>query len=69
MEHIITGELDYVQGYLRYGHFELCLSDEDFKKFKSLPEREQKEWLSDGELIIDSYSVDDRGEITDIYYT
>lgn len=50
---------DYVQGYLRYGHFELELDNEDFKKFQSLSKEEQLDWIKDGNLIIDSYSVDD----------
>lgn len=50
---------DYVQGYLRNGHFELELDNEDFKKFQSLSKEEQLDWIKDGKLIIDSYSVDD----------
>ena len=40
--HTICGDLDYVYGYLRYGHLELELNDEDFEKFKSLSLKEQK---------------------------
>ena len=51
---------DYVQGYLRYGHFELKLDDNDYKEFKALSKEEQLEQIkSDGDLIIDSYRVDD----------
>ena len=51
---------DYVQGYLRYGHFELELNDKDYKEFKALSKEEQLEQIkSDGDLIIDSYRVDD----------
>ena len=46
--HIIYGDLDYINGYLRYGHLELEFNDEDFEKFKSLPLKEQKEWLWNG---------------------
>lgn len=49
----------YVQGYLRNGHFELELDNEDFKEFQSLSKEEQLDWIKDGKLIIDSYSVDD----------
>lgn len=38
--HTIFGDLDYVYGYLRYGHLELELDDEDFEKFKSLSLKE-----------------------------
>lgn len=67
--HTICGELEYVQGFLRDGHFEMELNDEDFEKFKSLSLKEQKEWLEDeGCLKIDSYRIEDRGSITRINY-
>ena len=51
---------NYVQGYLRYGHFELELDDNDYKEFKALSKEEQLEQIkSDGNLIIDSYRVED----------
>lgn len=50
---------DYVQGYLRDGHLELDLSDEDYEKFKSLSEEEQLEWAKEGDMRIDSYRVED----------
>lgn len=67
--HTICGELEYVQGFLREGHFEMELNDGDFEKFKSLSLKEQKEWLEDeGCLEIDSYRIEDRGSITKINY-
>lgn len=67
--HTIYGDLDYVQGHLRYGYLEMELNDEDFEKFKSMPEEEQKAYLNDnGNLIVDSYEVDDWGDIIDISY-
>ena len=51
---------NYVQGYLIYGHFELELDDKDYKEFKALSKEKQLEQIeSDGDLIIDSYRVDD----------
>lgn len=67
--HTIYGDLDYVQGYLRMGHLEMELNDEDFEKFKSLSLKEQKEWLRDeGSVEVDDFSVDDIGSITEINY-
>lgn len=67
--HIIYGNLEYIQGYLRTGHLEMGLNDEDFKKFKSLSLKEQEEWLKDeGHTVLDDYAVDDRGDITEINY-
>ena len=51
---------DYIQGHLRYGHFKLELDDKDYKEFKALSKEEQLEQIkSNGDLIIDSYRVDD----------
>lgn len=50
---------EYVQGFLRDGHLELDLSDEDYEKFKSLPKEEQLEWAKEGDMYIDSYRVED----------
>ena len=67
--HTICGDLDYVDGYLRYGHLELELNDEDFEKFKSLSLKEQKEWLwNKGAVKVDDYRVEDCGSITEINY-
>lgn len=67
--HTIYGDLDYVQGYLRMGHLEMELSDEDFEKFKSLSLKEQKEWLWDkGDVEVDDFRVEDIGSITEINY-
>ena len=67
--HIIYGDLDYIYGYLIYGHLEMELNDEDFEKFKSLSLKEQKEWLRDeGHVEVDDFSVDDIGSITEINY-
>jgi len=64
---VITAQLDYISGYLRYAHYELNLNDEELVKFKNLTKEEQKEWIcEDGELIVDDYKIDDCGEITDI---
>ena len=65
----IYGDLDYVQGFLRCGHLEMKLNDEDFEKFKSLSLKEQKEWLCDeGQVEVDNYSIEDYGSITGINY-
>ncbi len=67
--HTIYGDLDYVQGYLRMGHLEMELNDEDFEKFKSFELRDQKAWLrGEGRVEIDDYSVNDIGDITEINY-
>ena len=67
--HTIFGDLDYVQGYLRMGHLEMELNDEDFEKFKSLSLKEQKERLWDeGDVKVDDFRVEYCGSITEINY-
>lgn len=53
-----------LNGYLKYGRWELTLSDEDYKKFAESSEDDKKEWIKeDGKLIVETYSVND----SDIY--
>ena len=67
--HTIYGDLEYVQGYLRMGHLEMELNDEDFEKFKSLSLKEQEERLWDeGSVEVDDFRVEDCGSITEINY-
>lgn len=66
----VVGYLDYIQGYLRYGHYELELNIEEAEMFNNLSEKEQKEYLRDnGMLIVDDYSIDDIGDIYEIETT
>ena len=63
----IIGNYDYITGYLRYGHVEAQISDEEYEQFKELSEAEKKKWLREnGEIVVDDFSVDDHGEICDI---
>ena len=55
----ITCPVDYVCGYLRYGHYELDLTEEAFQKFQQSSDEEKVRWLRDGDFIVDSYSIDD----------
>lgn len=60
----VIGELDYVMGHLRYGHYEVEMDPE---VFKSMSKEDLKEHLQEqGELIIDDYSIEDSGDITNI---
>ena len=55
-----------VMGYLRYGHYTLNLTEEEYKEFKSMSDDEKKDWIKDGDFTLDSFSVDDR-ELDDDY--
>lgn len=66
MAKIIAG-IDYLNGYLKYGHFELDLNESELEEFKNLSKEEQLEWIKDnGDLIVDNYELNDYGDIIDI---
>lgn len=49
-----------VDGHLRYGHYELELSDEKYEEFKSISEEEQEKMIrKKGHLEVDDYEVYD----------
>jgi hypothetical protein len=62
----IIADVDYVTGHLRYGHWELELSDKDYNEYKNLSEEDKISWIEDGNFIVDDYEVDDIGTITEI---
>lgn len=64
MSKTIIGNIDYIQGHIRYGHFELELTDKEYDEFQTLDEDAKIEWVRDGELIIDDYRINDYGDIT-----
>ena len=37
-----------VMGYLRYGHYTLNLTEEEYKEFESMSDDEKKDWIKDG---------------------
>lgn len=60
----LIGSIDYIQGHLRYGHYEVEV-DELFITNSS--NKQLIEYLQDnGEIIIDDYDIDDMGEITEV---
>lgn len=63
----VSAQYDYVSGYLRYGHKEMTLNEEEFLKFKDLSKKDQLEWLvEEGEIVIDDFEVNDYGELEEI---
>ena len=64
--------LDYVMGYLRYGHKEgiLELTEEEFKRLKENPMDfiEKENVLCDLKLIVDSYRIEDWGDPLEVNY-
>ena len=55
----ITQDLNYVQGYLRYGHKELEIEQE---KWDGMSEEERREYFNDcASVVVDDYEVEDYG--------
>lgn len=64
--------LDYVMGHLRYGHKEgiLELTEEEFKRLKKDPMSfiDEEDILSNLELIVDDYRIEDWGSPLEVNY-
>ena len=64
---LVTAQVDYVQGYLRDGHWELFLEGKDLEEFKNSTKEEQKSWLlNNGSFVLDDYEVNDYGDLQKI---
>lgn len=67
MGKLIRADLDYINGYLRYGHYELELTDEDYEEYSQLSQDDKESWIKDeGDLILDDYEVNDYGDLINI---
>jgi len=62
----IIADVDYVDGHLRYGHWELELTDEEYNKYKNLSEKDKIFWIEEGNFIVDDYRIYDIGPIIEI---
>jgi hypothetical protein len=64
--------LDYVYGYLRYGHKEgiLELTEEEFQRLEKDPMDflDQEDLLCDLNLVIDDYRIEDWGSPLEVNY-
>ena len=66
-KNLVTADLSYVVGHLRYGHYELELSDEEYEEFKKMSKEEKKDYICDcGEIVIDDYDLNDYGELINL---
>lgn len=60
MSKLITADCDWINGHLRFGHYELELTDSEFKEFSKMNEDEQEKYVyKNGSLIVDDYEVDE----------
>lgn len=69
----IYAPLEYVAGHLRYGHLEgeLKMTDEEFEEFKKNPLDflYKEDYISDLDLEIDDYEVEDMGPVDRVKWT
>ena len=72
MKIFINAGLEYIQGYLRYGHMEgtVSIPDEDYELFQSDPstyikEHDLQDYL---DLIVDDWRVESCGNIDEVNY-
>ena len=64
---LITAQVDYVNGYLKYGHWELSLEDKELEEFKNSSREDQKSWLiNNGSFVVDDYEINDYGDLDEI---
>ena len=54
---LVTQELDYVQGHLRYGHRECYIYANSLEEAKK--KFEDEHWDDDMEIVVDDYSIYD----------
>ena len=65
---IVVSEPTWVDGHIRYGHFECEVPKELEEKFKNMSKEDQINYLKDnGELLIDDFEINDYGEISETY--
>lgn len=68
----IDAEPEYVDGYIKYGHFkgEVELTEEEFKKFQNNPVEAfcEFELSSHLELVVDDYEIGIYGDIDQVNY-
>ena len=64
---LITAQVDYVNGYLKYGHWELSLEDKELEEFKNSSKEDQESWLmNNGSFVVDDYKINDYGDLHEI---
>ena len=67
MSKLVTADCGFICGHLRYGHWEVELTDSEYMDFCNMEESEKERFIEyNGHLVIDDYEIDDIGEPTDI---
>ena len=66
----INAHVDYIQGHLRYGHYEgkIQIPDEEWELFKADPKAwiDEHDAIDDLELLVDDWSIAGVGDICDV---
>lgn len=63
---LVTADLDYVAGYLRYGHLEGIVKAESEEALKEMMKK--KNFVRYLDVVVDDYRIDDYGDIGEYEY-
>ena len=64
---VVIGNVDYVCCHLRYGHYELDLTDSELESFNSMDRSGQERYIREkGDFLVDDVAIDDIGDIVDV---
>lgn len=63
---LVTADLDYVTGYLRYGHLEGIVEAESEEALKEM--MKDRSFIDYLDIVVDDYRVDDYGDIGEYEY-
>ena len=66
MKFLVTADVDYVMGHLRYGHLEGVIECESEEELKEMIENKNLDGYLD--LVVDSYEVEDCGDVGEYHY-
>ena len=66
----INAPVEYLMGYLRYGHYEgtIELTDEEFEEFKKNPISYCNNHDLGLDILVDDYEIDEIGNIEKIHW-
>lgn len=67
-KYLITADVDYIMGHIRYGHYEGELTEEQYQEYLSLASVEdRKDFIRDiCDLVVDDYYIADCSSPTNI---
>lgn len=69
-KYLVHADVDWIQGHLRFGHFEGEFTEEQYQEYINLPSEEKKEYIRDVcNLIVDDWSIESYDDPSNIEIT